>query len=463
MSASHEVIGTGSTDYVYVCPVKGTYITHFDDYYFLLIAENKRIIQYLISKQIYDLLLKILSEKCIKISIDELENNKMIKLLLNEGLVQISTTPIVKWKLSYPPCVDWYVTFDCNFNCIYCKVRDREIYYNESIRKEANHHRAKHLEIAKKLVDIGVSFVTIDGGEPGLLNDIPEILRQLVEHVNHIEINTNGTFVIRHIEFLKSIDRSYGEKLTVAISLDGLQKINDLTRGKTNIALRAIEELVKHTDNISVAVRTTYTPMHSYEYLDELGNYLKAMKIDEWQVWFMLPQGRGYNVYKDLIGDVDKLENYLYNFQKDVDNISDDNLVPIRTPFRYIKQKEDESLKNRMVNLHTLTLFSIYNINCIRDGIHYSLDILPNGASYLCIDYGAESYIGNILELNPIDLIDKTQSIVKKIIKNPQNCKKCELYDFCGGGCPALRKAFFKLYGNFCDYTSRFLSKFITK
>ena len=68
--------------------------------------------------------------------------------------------------------------------------------------------------------------MNITGGEPLLRKDLAEIVDILAPKAHRLEISTNGYFTDRLVE----IGRRHPE-ITIRISLEGLQEINDDVRG----------------------------------------------------------------------------------------------------------------------------------------------------------------------------------------------------------------------------------------
>lgn len=83
------------------------------------------------------------------------------------------------------------VTFNCNWTCSYCSIRNKYDYRNnvsiESIYKSIDQVKYN-------------SIVTLTGGEPGLLdyNIILSIIQRLKNKNVTLYLETNGLFILRH-------------------------------------------------------------------------------------------------------------------------------------------------------------------------------------------------------------------------------------------------------------------------
>jgi pyruvate-formate lyase-activating enzyme len=100
--------------------------------------------------------------------------------------------------IELPISVEWRPTYSCNANCLYCgdpKPKFEPLDYS-GIDK-----------IVEKLLCISPKYLWIGGGEPTLLRQLPQILRNIKEHTNtFIAVNTNLTNVELLAESLPYID-----------------------------------------------------------------------------------------------------------------------------------------------------------------------------------------------------------------------------------------------------------------
>jgi len=116
------------------------------------------------------------------------------------------------------------VTYRCNARCRMCKTWQFPTKVSEEFAPE----------LLRKLPD-GMGRVTLTGGEPLLRKDLPEIVDILAPKAHRLEISTNGYFTDRLVE----IGRRHPE-ITVRISLEGLQEVNDDVRGMKSGFRRAM-------------------------------------------------------------------------------------------------------------------------------------------------------------------------------------------------------------------------------
>lgn len=110
------------------------------------------------------------------------------------------------------------VTNRCNMRCVYCY----EEYYS---RNHPEFSTQRILELIDTLHSMGTKYVSINGGEALLRNDIGGIVNKIKLKGMLCHLSTNGTLVKNHLGTLRNVD-------SLAISIDGAKTKNDLNRGK---------------------------------------------------------------------------------------------------------------------------------------------------------------------------------------------------------------------------------------
>ena len=189
----------------------------------------------------------------------------------------------------------------CNFNCSHCSVKDvgndKELITLDDV---------KNLFI--KADEIGISRMTISGGEPLLFN-----LDKLVEAINPklfwIQIDTNGWFFTEEkAKYLKEIGID-----CIPPSLDSLNlEEHDKFRHKTGSATRVIKAfdlIQKYEFNTYVQTVVTKSRLYSEEFIKFL-EYFNSRNIGVF-VSFAKPVGSFSSHFDDLMNknDLDYMEN----------------------------------------------------------------------------------------------------------------------------------------------------------
>ncbi|KKR03876.1 MAG: hypothetical protein UT30_C0017G0015 [Candidatus Uhrbacteria bacterium GW2011_GWF2_39_13] len=151
--------------------------------------------------------------------------------------------------------INIHITDKCNLKCTYC--------YSNFYKR---HNDDISLHDIKRIVDsfyeMGVIEVSLIGGEPFLHPQFPEIVDYVKSKGLFCSAVTNGYFVSKLIDTAKKLDM-------ICVSIDGLNEVNDLTRGNGsfNKAIEALEIMQKN--NINRSIRATLQK-HNLQYIEDM-------------------------------------------------------------------------------------------------------------------------------------------------------------------------------------------------
>lgn len=155
---------------------------------------------------------------------------------------------IVEGRLKHkniPIFVVLCVTNRCNLRCRYCY----EEYYDR-------HHREftteELLNLIDKLAEMGTKYISVNGGEALLRDDIEIVIDKIRERNMLCHLSTNGLLVKDKISVLKKVD-------SLAVSIDGSREENDINRGTGTYdkIIKALECL--SDNNIQFHIHTVLT------------------------------------------------------------------------------------------------------------------------------------------------------------------------------------------------------------
>ena len=126
--------------------------------------------------------------------------------LLNQAL-----TPVINLMAGRPVLATFQVNLRCNSACGYCDLPLNVGRY-EMTKEEIQ-------GIFSGLYRDGVRFVLVQGGEPLLRRDLPEILEDLSALGFQLTLITNGTKLTTHL-----VERLGRLPLAISVSLDTLDR-----------------------------------------------------------------------------------------------------------------------------------------------------------------------------------------------------------------------------------------------
>lgn len=171
--------------------------------------------------------------------------------------------------MSTPREVDIEITSKCNLRCKYCYFFDNPNPTYIDLPKD------EWIKFFKELGKCKVMSVTLQGGEPFIRKDLPEIISAVIENKMRFSILTNGSLITDEItKFLKDTGRCD----QIQVSLDGSKpETHDIFRGEGSFAgaIRGLEILRKH--RLPYTARVT---LHRYN-IDDLDSiaYLLLEKL----------------------------------------------------------------------------------------------------------------------------------------------------------------------------------------
>lgn len=173
-------------------------------------------------------------------------------------------------KLETPLQLILFVTNRCNARCKHC------FYWKETAKKEKEITLKEFEKIAYSLKN-PLKLLIVTGGEPYLRGDLPQIC-QIFSEINkteRIQIPTNGSMPEKVFSDTKNIMESCDAKISVSVSLDGLEKTHDKMRGVKGLFRKATETIIKlkTLDNVEVFV-TTVISNHNCDEIDKISEYV---------------------------------------------------------------------------------------------------------------------------------------------------------------------------------------------
>jgi SynChlorMet cassette radical SAM/SPASM protein ScmE len=172
-----------------------------------------------------------------------------------------------------PRSVDIEVTSRCNLRCRYC------YYYDNPTVEYRDLSTEEWLQFYDELGRCAVMDVTLQGGEPFIRRDLPQLIEGICRNRMRFSILSNGTLIDDAIAaFLAHTGRCD----SVQVSVDGSgPQTHDACRGEGSFedAVRGIRTLQRH--NVPVAVRVTihHHNIHDLEAIARL--LLEDLQLDD--------------------------------------------------------------------------------------------------------------------------------------------------------------------------------------
>ena len=321
-----------------------------------------------------------------------------------------------------PMTAVWEITMGCNMRCKHCGSSCENPLPDELTTEEA-------LDLADQIADLGLTWVTLSGGEPFTRKDWSLIARRLSDNGVIPNIISNG-WLVTDDTIAKILESKVG---TIAISLDGLKETHDYIRrpGSYERTIKALSRFVEN--NIACGVVTTISNANLHE-LRDLRNVLVDLRVPYWQVQIGLPMG---NFAREK-GSILKPEqvNDIIDFCYETAKGGEITLYPADC-IGYYNLKE---LEVRQIAHKTGTLPVWKGCNAGKRGF----GILHNGEIMGCTSIRDRQYIEGSIRKNSLREIWENENnfawnrtATKANLKG--ECNACKYGDECLGGCPNTR------------------------
>lgn len=160
----------------------------------------------------------------------------------------------VRWKReigkikAYPKVIQFPITYRCNSRCVMCNIWKMD-HSNEMTLEEIKNY-------LKDPIFKEVSSVGINGGEPSLVKELPQIAEQVLNlpKIKFLNIISNGfnkeAFLIK-VEKIYELCRKKSVNFHLSFSLDGYGEIHDNVRGVKKAFERASNSIYYVLENKS--------------------------------------------------------------------------------------------------------------------------------------------------------------------------------------------------------------------
>lgn len=158
--------------------------------------------------------------------------------------------------LSAPIYVHWEITDYCNLKCKHC--------YQEHSKELLEGDSKRLFYIADQLIEEKVFQVTLTGGEPLLVTELPELVMYLSKNNIVPRITTNGFFINHNwIDILKQ----YNVKIQISLDSSDEMEHNFIRNNKLAFkkAIKAITLLVENECDVSIGFCANKLNYHRIE------------------------------------------------------------------------------------------------------------------------------------------------------------------------------------------------------
>jgi AdoMet-dependent heme synthase len=179
----------------------------------------------------------------------------------------------------------WEVTQSCDLACKHCRAAAQPIAHPDQL----SHEEAKNL--IDQIADMHIPIFVFTGGDPLKRSDVYELIRYGASKGVQIALTPSATPLLTREAIFKLKEAGL---VRLGISLDGsTPEIHDTFRGLPGAYARTIQAIEWAGEaGIPIQVHTTISRHNAHD-LDSLCNLFEKLAIVMWNVFFLVPVGRG--------------------------------------------------------------------------------------------------------------------------------------------------------------------------
>jgi radical SAM protein len=179
----------------------------------------------------------------------------------------------------------WEVTQSCDLACKHCRAAAQPIAHPDQLTN------AEGKALIDQIAEMGVPIFVFTGGDPLKRADVFELIRYAADKGVHVALTPSATPLLTREAIFKLKEAGL---VRLGISLDGsTPEIHDTFRGLPGAYARTIQAIEWANEaGIPIQVHTTIS-RHNANDLDSLCALFEKLSIVMWNVFFLVPVGRG--------------------------------------------------------------------------------------------------------------------------------------------------------------------------
>ena len=355
-----------------------------------------------------------------------------------------------------PFIVIWEITQACDLACRHCRAEAIDWRDPRELTTEEG------LDLIDQVHSMGAQIMVLTGGDPAKRDDIFDLIRHGSELGLRMATIPAATEKLTP-ELIKKLKTSGLSQ--IALSLDGPNaEVHDTFRGVQGafeLTMKGAQYI--REEGIPFQINTTFSE-YNFDYFDEIAELVKSLGVVFWEVFFLVPMGRGKLLKQMSARKFENLFEKLYNFSKEVDFIV--KITEAQHYRRYVIEQEKknlsmgESLEVKLPDRMTRDFGPGGSIGHAPKGVNA-------GNGYVFISHIGDIYPSGFLPLKTGDVRNDSLADIYsnhevfRLLRNSDcllgKCGLCEYRTVCGG----CRSRAYAMTGNimapepFCVYNPR--------
>lgn len=297
----------------------------------------------------------------------------------------------------YVLCIE--LTYMCPLKCKHCYL---------DAGKGDSIDRLLLNRIVNEAIELGVDSIQLTGGEPLLYDGIFDAMEQILSNDIEVQLFTSG--VINSDQIIKKFKLLKHDKLSIQVSIDGLEEYHNDFRGVNNCFKESIE-FIKSMIGIGIKVSVATSIIEqSFEEIESLCSLIKELGVDMYRLSATSERGRAKE--NGIETTASRVVNTKEMKRKLSEKYNSDQFIVINDEEDILQTTSSDSFKNCGMG---------YNI----------LKVSPNGDVYPCVI--SDIIIGNIKTKTLSDFLkDNCFKFINLERPNKKYCNDCDFEELCG-------------------------------
>jgi len=319
----------------------------------------------------------------------------------------------------------WEVTQACDLACKHCRAAAQPIPHDEQLTTEEGK------DLLDQIAELKVPVFIMTGGDPLKRKDVFDLVRYGTAKGIHMAMTPSATPLLTR-DIIFQLKEAGLQRL--AVSLDGsTAEIHDSFRGVPGTYDRTIQAI--HWANeagLPIQVHTTVSRYNRHD-LDNVAALMASKNIAMWNVFFLVPVGRGVDQHMLNGEEFEQVFAKLYELSKKVPfQIKTTEAMHYR---RYLLQRNVEERKQEKADHPESAVH--------RKNIGWATQRVNDGKGFIFISHKGEIYPSGFLAIQAGNLrTQKLSSIyreapVLRALRDTSllegKCGACEYKEICGG------------------------------
>lgn len=331
-----------------------------------------------------------------------------------------------------PYIVIWEVTRACQLKCVHCRADAQ----NKPDPRELTPQEGKTL--IDQIYDMNNPMLVFTGGDCMMREDLFELADYAVKKGMRVSMTPSATDNVtkERMERAKEVGLSRW-----AFSLDGpTPEIHDYFRGTPGSFDLTIEK-VKYLNELNMPLQlNTVISRYNYDYLEQMAELMKELKVVMWYIFLLVPTGRGQLDACLTPAEHEKVFRWLYELSKTAPfDIKTTAAQHYRRVVFQQKARENMVDKGQIRYEDTLTK----DMASMIDGLKRAPKGVNDGNGFVFVSHTGDVMPSGLLPLVGGNIREKTlaeiyrESPIFKELRNPDKykgkCGVCEFRHVCGG------------------------------